>query len=410
MNNTIDSGSGSSSLLDSVAPQVLKVDDSQILQVVQRAYGREGVIRLYAGESDEPTPAFIVEAAQRSILAGQTRYTLSQGIPELREEIAAYYRRTYKNRPDAQPVQADRITVTVGGMQALSLTLQALLQPGDEVLVPVPVWPNIFEATKIAHAVPVPVPMQFNDDRGWFLDIETLFEAVTDKTRVVFINSPANPTGWTMTADEMSAVLAFCRRRGLWLISDEVYGRMVYDGSDIAASMIDIIDPQDRVVICNTLSKNWSMTGWRVGWALSPAALGPIYDNLMQYSTTGVATFVQHAAVAALRDGDEHVAKIAKQCRESRDIICDALAAIPGIRLVRPAGAFYVFFSVKGMTDSRAVAFDILDKAGVGLAPGSAFGAHGQGWLRLCFGVSHNTLREAAARLTAYFARQGADS
>lgn len=385
-------------LLDSIAPQVLDVHESQILEVAERAYGRDDVIRLYAGESDEPTPAFIVEAAHEAMQAGQTRYTLSRGVPELREAIAAYNRRTY-----GVPVQAGQITVTVGGMQALSQTLLALLKPGDELLVPVPVWPNILEATKIARAVPRAVPMQFDAGRGWMLNLQDLFAAVTPATRAVFINSPANPTGWMMTAEEMQALLAFCRERGLWVISDEVYGRMVYDGSARAPSMLDFMAPDDQVVICNTMSKNWSMTGWRVGWALTPEPLGQVYDNLMQYGSTGATTFVQAAAAVALRDGDAHVRQMVAQCGQAREIICSALEAVPGIRLVRPAGAFYLFFSVEGMTNSRAVAFDLLDKAGVALAPGSAFSSAGEGWLRLCFGVSPGTLREAASRLQTYF-------
>jgi len=393
----MDQEAGRDRLLKNVAPQTLQVHESQILQIAERAMARDDVIRLYAGESDEPTPAFIVDAARQAMQAGHTRYTLSQGVPACREEIAAYYRRIYQ-----QPVQADRITVTVGGMQALSQTLLALCEPGDEVLVPVPVWPNILEATKIARAVPRPVPMGFDEQRGWTLDLNHLIDAIGPKTKVVFINSPANPTGWMMTRDEMQRILSVCRERGIWLISDEVYGRLVYDGTGKAPSMIDLIEPDDQVVICNTLSKNWSMTGWRLGWALAPAALGPVYDNLMQYGSTGATTFVQHAAIAALRDGDAHVARMGEQCQIGRDIICDALAQLPGVRFVRPQGAFYLFFSLEGMTDSRAVAFDILDKVGVGLAPGSAFSPEGEGWMRLCFGVSHPVLREAANRLADY--------
>ena len=384
-------------LLMSVAPQTLQVHDSQILEIAAKTMAQEGAIRLYAGESDEPTPGFILDAARQAMEAGHTRYTLSQGVPACRDEIAAYYRRIYQ-----KPVEADRITVTVGGMQALSQTLLALCEPGDEVLIPVPVWPNILEATKIARGVPVTVPMSFDERRGWQLDLNLLIEAITPKTKIVFINSPANPTGWMMSRDEMQVVLDVCRARGLWLISDEVYGRLVYDGTGKAPSMIDLIDPHDQVVICNTLSKNWSMTGWRLGWALAPAALGSVYDNLMQYGSTGATTFVQHAAIAALRDGDDHVQRMGEQCQIGRDIVCDAFASLPGVRFVPPQGAFYLFFSLAGMTDSRAVAFDILDKAGIGLAPGAAFSPQGEGWMRLCFGVSHPTLREAVARLSDY--------
>ncbi len=388
--------------LDAVVPDVLGLEDSLILQVAQRAHGRADVIRLYAGESDEPTPGFIVAAAEQALRAGHTRYELSRGVPKLREEIAAYYRRIYQ-----RPVLSDRVTVTVGGMQALSQTMLALLGRGDELLVPVPVWPNIVEATKIARATPRPVTMSFNESRGWYLDLDRLFDAVTAATRAIFINSPANPTGWMMTHDEMRAVFEFCRARGIWLVSDEVYGRLVFDGLDKAPSLVELAEPEDRAIITNTLSKNWAMTGWRLGWLLAPPSLGQVYDNLMQFGSTGATTFVQHAGIVALRDGDEHVRRATAQCEVGRDIICSALQQIPGIRVVRPEAAFYVFFAVQGETDSRALAFDILDKVGVALAPGRAFGPHGEGWMRLCFGVSHPTLREAARRLQDYFKARG---
>lgn len=270
----------SASPLDAVAPDVLGLDDSQILQVVARAYGREDVIRLYAGESDEPTPPFIVAAAEQAMQAGHTRYVLSRGIPELREEIATWYQRHHD-----RPVGADRVTVTVGGMQALSQTMLALLRPGEEILIPVPVWPNIVEATKIARARPKPVAMSFSDRRGWYLDLERLFDAVTPATRAIFINSPSNPTGWLMTRDEMQQVLDFCRERGIWFVSDEVYGRLVFDGLDKATSLVDLCEAEDRVIITNTFSKNYSMTGWRLGWLLAPPSLGQVYDNLMQYGS-----------------------------------------------------------------------------------------------------------------------------
>lgn len=393
------SASGLEPAAQDLPARITETEESQILQVVARAHGRDGVIRLLAGESDLPTPAFITEAAVASLHRGETRYTFSQGIPPLRDAIARYHRRIY-----GVPVGADRINVTVGGMQAISQTLLALLSAGDEVIVPTPTWPNVVEAVRIAAGVPRLVELRADPALGWQLDLADLYAAVGPRTRAIFLNSPANPTGWTMSAQQVADVLAFARARGLWIIADEVYGRMVYDGSVHAPSFLPLIEPEDRVVITNTFSKNWSMTGWRIGWVVAPPSLGPVYDNLMQYGSTGVATFVQHAAIVAIDEGDSHVDAMLERNRVGREIICSMLEQVPRIRLHRPAGAFYLFFALDGLTDSRRFAFDLLDATGVALAPGTAFGAAGQGYMRLCFGVSHGLLRTAAERI-AEFAR-----
>jgi len=383
--------------------RIRTLNESQILQIAAAAFDIPDSIRLYAGESDEPTPQFIVDAADQAMRAGHTRYVLSRGIQPLREAIARYLARTY-----SVPMDAERITVTVGGMQAVSQSLLAVTEPGDEVLVPVPVWPNILEATNAVGARVVPVPMQFGQQRGWYLDLDQLFGAVTDKTKVIFINSPGNPTGAVVTASEVAQIMAFCRQHGIWVIADEVYGRMVYspDAGKAAPSFLAAADPEDRLIITNTMSKNWSMTGWRVGWAAHPASIGLTFDNLMQYGSTSTATFAQHAAVVALDQGDSHIERMVAQCATGRDIICDALLQVPGIRLVKPEGAFYVFFGLDGLTDSKTLAFDILKATNVGLAPGSAFHESGEGWMRLCFGVSHELLSEAATRLQTYLTQR----
>ncbi len=379
--------------------RIQSLNESKILQIAARALANPDAIRLYAGESDEPTPEFIVDAADQAMRRGETRYVLSRGIEPLRKAIARYLSRTY-----SVPMTADRITVTVGGMQAISQSLLAILEPGEELLVPVPVWPNILEAAQVAGARVVAVEMQFDKSRGWHLDLNQLFNAVGPRTKAMFINSPGNPTGAVMTEAEVAEVLDFCQQRGIWIIADEVYGRLVYPPHQgkTAASFLSAADPEDRVIVTNTMSKNWSMTGWRVGWAVHPASLGLSFDNLMQYGSTGATTFAQHASVTALDEGDTHIDQMVAQCRIGRDIICDALLQVPGIHLVKPQGAFYVFFGIEGLTDSRQLAFDILDATGVGLAPGAAFHDTGEGWMRLCYGVSHATLQEAADRLLTY--------
>ena len=306
-------------------------------------------------------------------------------------------------------MDVERITVTVGGMQAISQSLLAIVEPGDEVLVPVPVWPNILQAVQIAGGRAVPLTMQFSQEGGWQLDLDTIAGAITNKTRAIFINSPSNPTGWVMPAADVSALLSMCRQRGIWIIADEVYGRLVYPTDQpsaavapVAPSFLPIAAPEDQVIVTNTMSKNWSMTGWRVGWVVAPPSLGLVFDNLMQYGSTGATTFAQHASVVALDQGDQQIDIMVDQCRTGRDIVCDRLATLPNIEFARPRGAFYLFFRVAGLTDSRQLAFDLLDATGVGLAPGAGFHPSGEGWMRLCFGVSHPLLRDAADRIVNY--------
>lgn len=367
---------------------------SRIIEIAERAHGRADVIRLYAGESDLPTPSFIVEAAMAAMRAGHTRYELSRGVPALREAIARYHQRIL-----GIPLGPERVSVTVGGMQALSQALLAVCEPGDRLLVPVPVWPNILEAARIAGVEPVAVPMAFDGERGWRLDLGQLLDSADSRTRAIFVNSPGNPTGATLEEHELATILAFARERGLWVVADEVYGRMTYDGRAHAPSMLAIAEPEDRLLVTNTFSKNWSMTGWRCGWVVAPPSMGAVWDNLLQYGTTGATTFVQHAAIVALDEGEPHVAALREQLGRSRDSIVQALAGLPGLRMAPPAGAFYLFFSLEGLRDSRRFAFDLLESQRVALAPGVAFTSAGEGWLRLCFGVSSATLEVAGARL-----------
>lgn len=383
-------------LLAAISPKIADLPESGIVEVVNHARLRGDLVPLWIGEGDLPTPEFISEAAVAALHKGETFYTWQRGIPPLREGIARYLTNTY-----GAPMDPERIFVTVGGMQAIMQTVQLLLEPGDEVLTPSPVWPNIFNAMHIVGAVAAPVPLTFGN-RGWSLDLDRLFDAVTPRTKAIFVNSPGNPTGWMMTREEQQAVLEFARARGLWIISDEVYGRMTYE-VDHAPSFLEITEPDDRVIVCNTFSKNWSMTGWRIGWIVAPAALGQVYENLIQYNTSGVPTFLQFGAVAAINDGEPYVKKLVDRCTVGRDLVTKTFDALPRIRYAPPAGAFYAFFAVEGEDDSRELAFKIVDQVGVGLAPGSAFGQGGDPYLRLCFGCSHDLLQKGLDRLADMF-------
>lgn len=379
-------------LIKALRPAISGLPESGIVEVVN--YGREkpDLLQLWIGEGDLPTPAFIGEAAHKALLDGQTFYTWQRGIPPLRREIAAYLNRSYGTNVDAE-----QIFVTVGGMGAIIIALQAIVDAGDEVAMLSPVWPNIFEAVQVVGGVARPVPMSLTES-GWTPDLQALFDACGPRTKAIFINSPGNPTGATLSRDDLIRIRDFARERDLWIVADEVYGRLTYE-ADHAPSFLQIMEPDEKLLVVNTFSKNWSMTGWRIGWIVASRQLGQVFENLIQFNTSGVASFLQFGAAAAMRDGDPTVESLRERCRAGRDIVCDALAALPRVRFHRPPGAFYVFFAVDGEPDSRALALRLIDEAAVGLAPGSAFGPGGEGYLRLCFGGSHDLLRRAMDRL-----------
>jgi aspartate/methionine/tyrosine aminotransferase len=385
-------------MLAAIRPEAREAPESGIVEVFNYGRGRPGLIPMWAGEGDLPTPDFIYEAAVRSLRDGETFYTAQRGIPEVRAALARYHERTY-----GRAFGDERFFITGGGMQAIQIAARMVAGHGDEVLVPIPAWPNITAAIAINGGVPVGVPLRFGND-GWRLDLDRLFDAATERTRGIFLNSPSNPTGWTAKHDELVAILDFARARGLFIIADEVYHRFYFAGPR-APSLHDVAGAEDRVIHVNTFSKNWSMTGWRIGWLSTTPALGQTIENLIQYSTSGVATFMQRAAVAALDDGDDFLAMQVERVGRSREIVSGGLAATGRARVHAPDGAFYLFFGVDGEDDTRALAKRIVDEANVGLAPGSAFGPAGEGYMRLCFAARPEIVAEATDRLVAWLRR-----
>ena len=371
---------------------------SGIVDVVNHGRTKPGLIPLWVGEGDLATPAFIIEAATRSLAAGETFYTWQRGIPDLREALARYHERLFGGS-----FSADRFFVTGSGMQAVQIAIRMIAGQGDEVLIPTPAWPNFSAAIGINGARAVDVPMTFGAN-GVTLDVARLAAAVTPRTRALAINSPANPTGWTATREELAAILALARQHGLWIIADEIYGRFVYDGACQAPSFRDVMDEDDRIVFVQTFSKNWAMTGWRIGWLEAPAQFGQVIENLIQYSTSGSPVFVQRAAIAALEHGEGFVAHQIERARLGRDIVVNGLKATGLVSSPAPVGAFYYFFNVDGMTDSRAFAIRLVDEANVGLAPGAAFGLGADAGLRLCFARKSEDLVEAVSRMQTMFA------
>ncbi|MEN5082585.1 pyridoxal phosphate-dependent aminotransferase [Bosea sp. TWI1241] len=381
------------SLLASLRPEARNAPESGIVEVMNHGRLKQGLIPLWVGEGDLPTPCFIVEAAKRSLDAGETFYTWQRGIPELREALARYHAALY-----GRPFSSERFFVTGSGMQSVQIAVRMIAGAGDEVVVPSPAWPNVPAAVGVAGAVPVSVPLEFRDGR-FVLDMGRLEAAITPRTRALMINSPANPTGWTARREELAEILALARRHGLWIVADEIYARFVYDGSARAPSFHDVMEDEDRIVFVQTFSKNWAMTGWRLGWIEAPPALGQVIENLVQYSTSGSPVFVQRAGIAALDEGEPFIAEQIARAAEGRRIVSEGLKATNRVSLHAPDGAFYQFFAVDGRTDSRALALELVETANVGLAPGAAFGAGGEQGLRLCFARNSSDLVEAVARL-----------
>lgn len=375
-----------------IRPAIEIFETQQIMQVSQMALGDPDVIPLWYGESDVETPDFICEAAAAGMAGGETFYTHKRGLPELRDALARYSARIY-----GRPVTRDRITVTSSGMTAIMITMQVLVDPGDRVVLVGPVWPNAAAAVKVMGGDAHQLPLDYGN-KGWRLDLEKLFAACTDNTRAVFINSPGNPTGWMMPGEDQKAVLDFCRARNIWIIADEVYGRIVYDRA-LAPSFLDIAEPEDAVLAVNSFSKSWAMTGWRLGWLTHPAPFAKPFADLIEFNTSGTPAFLQKACIVALEEGEQVVADMVALCRQGREIVGEALSDWPRIRYRPPDAAFYAFFAVDGMDRSLDFAKQLVGEVGVGLAPGTAFGPEGEGWLRLCFARDGQILRQAMDRL-----------
>jgi len=365
---------------------------SQIREVANAGLDEPGVLPFWFGEPDEVTPAFIRDAAAQSLARGETFYSQNFGIPELRDALGAYLSRLHR------PTSADHIAVTASGMSALMLTVEALVAPGDRVVVVTPLWPNLVEIPKILSASVVCVPLTFSA-AGWTLDVDRLLAALTPGTRAVMINSPNNPTGWTLSRADQQAILAHCRLHGIWIVCDDVYERLVYGGESCAPSFLDIAAPEERVVSTNSFSKSWLMTGWRLGWIVAPDALMPDLGKLIEYNTSCSPVFVQRAGVVAIADGEPTIRHTVERYTAARDYLVPALARIPRIEVAPPAGAMYAFFRVDGVTDSLAFCKQLVREARLGLAPGSAFGPEGEGFVRWCFASSQARLIDGIARL-----------
>lgn len=377
--------------------RIVEMPKQKIGEVSKLGLGRPDIVPLWYGESDVPTPKFICDAAHAAMLAGETFYTHKRGIPELRESIARYMSGLY-----GTAIGDDRVTVTTSGMNGIMLLMQAVLEPGDNAVIVSPIWPNCVHATEVVGAEPRRVVLD-QENGVWRLDLDRLFGACDERTRLIFVNSPGNPTGWMMEREEQEAILAFARERGIWVVADEVYARLVYDRR-VAPSFLEIAEPDDPVVVVNSFSKSWAMTGWRIGWLTTPPWLGEYLFSLIELNTSAVPPFLQRAAVTAIEDGEWFVEEMRERCRRGREVVVPRLAAMSRVTIDPPRAAFYAFFKVDGVTDSLGLAQRMFRETDVGIAPGAAFGPEGEGWFRLCFASEPARLEVAMDRLEAYLA------
>ena len=366
---------------------------SRIREVMELAWGDPEAIHLEVGEPDFPTPEHVVEAAHEAARMGRTRYAPNAGLPELREALAdkVAWRNGYEARPD-------QVVVTQGGIQALYLVLRALLEPGDEVLLPDPAWPNY---RMIAHLLGARVLSYPLVAEGGFLPrLEDLEGLVTPRTRAILVNSPSNPLGTVVHRELMEALVAFARRRGLWFISDEVYDEVVFD--DVFVSTGSLADPSDRLVSVYSFSKVYAMTGWRVGYLVAPPDLTKLLTGMQEPIISCVNTPAQMAALAAVTGPQDVVRKMSEAYRVRRDELLGILDR-GGLPSSRPAGAFYVWSDVSeaGMP-SMDFARALIEREHVAVAPGSAFGELGEGYARLSLASSRDDLLDGAWRLVRF--------
>lgn len=378
-------------------PEVQNLRLSKIREVANAGLGRDDLLTFWFGEGDQPTPEFIRKAASDALMAGRTYYTHNLGRPELRDALSRYLSSLH-----GVPIGAERIAVTSAGVSALMLAAQLVLSPGDRTVVVGPIWPNVVEIPKILSSRVEVVPVEAAQGR-WRLDMDRLLGALTADTRALILNSPNNPSGWMLPAEDRAAILERCRRFGIWLIGDDVYERVTFD-RPTAPSFLPLAEADDRIISTNSFSKAWRMTGWRLGWMVVPPSLMDGLGVLIEYNTSCAPDFVQEGARVAVEQGEGVVTELRAELAAARDQVIGGLRAMPGVEAPSPDGGLYAFFRVDGCADSLALAKALIAEAGLGLAPGAAFGPEGEGWLRWCFAARPEKNAAGLARLAGYLA------
>lgn len=384
--------------LRDVSFRATDLSPSKIRDVAELGMGDPDVIPLWFGEAAWRSPLVAIDAAKTSLDRDPAHYQPNSGLPALRASIAEYLSALH-----VVSIPANRITVSASAMQGLMLSAQTLTTPGDRVVMIAPDWPNIAAAFTIAGGQVEKVALSVTDGR-WSLDLDRLIDALTPGTRCLMINTPNNPTGWTLKAEDRQVLLDHCRKHGIWIVADEVYNRLYRHGI-AAPSFVEITEAEDRFIGLNSFSKAWAMTGWRLGWMVTPPELEAPLAMLTEFNIAGAPPFVQAAGVSVVAKGESFVAEQRERLAEGYALVAERLGQMEGVDFIKPDGAFYAFFRMDGVNDSLETAKDILAKTKVGLAPGIAFGQQGEGHLRLCYAQPTDVLHRALDRLEQYFRR-----
>jgi aspartate/methionine/tyrosine aminotransferase len=376
------------------------VPHSRIRELAEVAMSMPGVLKLYFGESNQPTPEFIKQAAVQAIADGYTFYTENAGLPSLRRALAEHYRKLQGVDLDPQ----SEIVITASGVQALNVGIRCVLDPGDEALVLTPAWPNGSSIIGMANAAARQIPQPLCGAR-YGIDFDALERAVNARTRLLLYTSPSNPLGWVATREDQQRLLEFCRRRRLWLLADEVYDRLYYAGSalgDPVPSILRLATREDAVLVAHSFSKSYCMTGWRVGWLIARHDLAQKATQLNEFIISHAPSFAQKAAEIALSAGEEELVRMLGRLKANRDFCIEALRRMPGVSVPEPDGAFYLFPKIEGLHDSFDFCRRLLEQERVGIAPGVAFGAGGEGSIRICYAADRSVLEPAMERLARF--------
>jgi aspartate/methionine/tyrosine aminotransferase len=370
---------------------------SRIRELAEIAMTMDGVHKLYFGESNLPTPEFLKRAADQAMRDGFTFYTPNSGLLSTRQALARYYQRHQGVTLNPE----NEIVVTNSGVQALHVGLRCTINPGDDALVLTPAWPNACSILQMYGARPIELAQPIVNNR-YTIDIAQMEAALTPRTRLLIYTSPSNPLGWVATVEEQQQLLDFARRHHLWLLADEVYERLVYDGRSVVPSILQLATREDAVLVAQSFSKAWCMTGWRLGWLIARKDLAQRAAQLNEFIISCAPSFVQRTGETALDGGDETVTGLVSMLKENRDFCLSALRSMPGVTVPEPEGAFYLFPKIDGLTDSFDFCKRLLLETKVGIAPGVAFGAGGEGNVRICYAVEKPILEDAMERLARF--------
>ena len=374
---------------------LLQIPDNVSAELLAYGQSKPDVISLAQGDVGLPTPDFICDAAYKAMQEGKTHYGPVLGQAPLRQGISDYYRDIFD-----VDVPSERVFVTSSGTASIHAALASIVEPEDEVICVTPIWRNIMGIVAMAGGTAVQVALDYTPEKGWDLDIEKIFAACTPKTKAILVVTPSNPTGWIMREEDMRAVFDFTRTRGIWMVADEVYGRFAYDVAK-TPSFLEMAEPDDLLYVINSFSKAWAMTGWRLGWLIGPDISQKVVQDLILYENMGASTFSQYGALAALRDGEEFIESQKALWSENLDLFEEYMTPHDKVIFSRPQSTFYGFFKVEGQPDCIALCRDLIDRAGVSLAPGRSFGRDFEGWIRICCAVDKEILRKALERLSA---------